>query len=405
MYRQYWLGYATWLAAVGNVVNLWRTGELLPIQSYSPLAFGPPDDPEGIIQFSTRYNSKFLSPKIMHGRNGQPIYLDIVGQADTPFQWLFSPLSAAQGRTSPLLNVFKPFATGKTFYGNALPSALDKAQYSLLQSLPIGAFQAIDLGAEHNQALREFIPEGESGIGTKGRLFQIGGFNVRKETTRELLNELARREGFKKIPAKWNNPMTWFNRNDAYKEFTINLTSDQRRKAEQRNQDIVNELSYRAQTGDERGQEWQSRQIDLNAIELDRRDHQNKLAQAVRNEEVKLKNWYNEYRDIQNAAFLKRRGVDSVYKDLLANKVPKEDLPRARYQWYEVWDEAARTDGSVDWDKLDALREDLYETFTVEQQDHIDELRQKNYSAYHKDQFIVDTLNMKDDFNWYFFYL
>tara|TARA_R100000900_G_scaffold144858_1_gene129576 strand:+ start:8584 stop:13953 length:5370 start_codon:yes stop_codon:yes gene_type:complete len=402
LYRQYWLGYATWLAAVGNAVNLMRTGELLPMQSYSPLAFGPPDDPEGIIQFSTRYNSKFLSPKIMHGRNGQPIYLDIVGQADTPFQWLFSPLSAAQGRTSPLLNVFKPFATGKTFYGNALPSALDKAQYSLLQSLPIGAFQAIDLGAEHNQALREFIPEGESGIGTKGRLFQIGGFNVRKETTRELLNELARREGFKKIPAKWNNPMTWFNRNDAYKEFTINLTSDQRRKAEQRNQDIVNELSYRAQTGDERGQEWQSRQIDLNAIELDRRDHQNKLAQAVRNEEVKLKDWYNEYRDIQNAAFLKRRGVDSVYKDLLDNKVPKEDLPRARYEWYKSYEEHTNEYGKLNYDLLDEAREDLYNSWTPEQREHIDMLRQKDHSVHYDDPFIIKALNLKDKYQDYF---
>ena len=29
-----------------------------------------------------------MSPQIGTGREGQPIYLDLVGQADTPFMWI-----------------------------------------------------------------------------------------------------------------------------------------------------------------------------------------------------------------------------------------------------------------------------------------------------------------------------
>ena len=404
LYQDYWIGYFVWLSAVSNAINYMNTGKFLPLDSYSPLTVT--SDQDGNIPFNTRYNSKFMSPEIGYGRNGIPLYLDIVGQGDTPFQWMFSAPSALTSRTSPLVSLAKPFVLKETFYGNPLDSLLSQVGYAALQTLPIGAMQSIEWLREYNEIIKQVIPESETGIGNMGRGLQLSGFNVRKETTKELLNEIARRAGFEKDFFDWQKPNTWFARDSAYDKYVKNLTPSQRKTHEQNNEEIMRELNYRTTSGDERGQEWASRKKDINDIEEEREDLEAGLMERHNNREL-IENgmftWYEQFQDIQHDTWIKKRQTDEVW-DLFEDKkeMPKEDLPRARYQWYEAWDEATRIDGSVDWDKLDALREDLYETFTVEQQDHIDELRQKNYSAYHKDQFIVDTLNMKDDFNWYF---
>jgi hypothetical protein len=412
LYGEYWVGYLTFLAALGNVINYSVTRELLPWNAYSPIEVAK--DSDGDFPFRVGYNSKFMAPQIGTGREGQPIYLDIVGQADTPFMWILNPRNALTSRFSPAISMFRPFVTKETFFGEPLEGISEQSLHAAMQFLPIGATQALQAGREHGplqEQLSQFIPEAEAGLGIGGYLTQVGGFNVRKERTANLLNELAILEGFESVPKEWNDPSSWFGNPTPYEQLLEQYTPGDKRRAWDREDEpaaaIVRELEYRRQTGVDRGQEYQQINSEQTRIDNERIDAENALVDEIRSGKISLANWYDHYTDLQIIAFNKKRAIDEVFKRFEEDKdPPKEPLPLARHEYYQAWEDSKSDSGRVAWDVLDQKLLELNAKWTPEQQEHISVLQNRDHSVWHDKNYangwLVNTLNERDEYEWYF---
>jgi hypothetical protein len=193
LWREYYTGIFIAIAGVANAINMAATGKPLPLDSYSPVRYSPYDP------FKVGYNSKFLSPQIplVKGRNGQPVYLDLVGQMDTVARWMTSPIDALASRLNVPLSAAKSQITGESFFGEPLDT-LPKRAGQLFQDLaaPIGATQLIGAAGEVVPWLNEAFVETESRLGGAGQTLQATGFNLRGEPQHLLLDRAARLGGF-----------------------------------------------------------------------------------------------------------------------------------------------------------------------------------------------------------------
>ena len=57
--------------------------------------------------------------------------------------------------------------------------------------------------------LSDKLPKEETGLG-KTQAIQISGINVKRMTVPEMMDELAKREGFEKTPTTWTNAILNF---------------------------------------------------------------------------------------------------------------------------------------------------------------------------------------------------
>ena len=111
-----------------------------------------------------------------------------------------------------MVGMGRPFVTGQTFYGEPLESLSEKVAYSIGQNMPIGAWQTGQMLREDHEFLQNYIPEAESGLGGMGKpggWLQLSGFNVRSSSRKELMDELAQREGFDSAPQDWLKRSTY----------------------------------------------------------------------------------------------------------------------------------------------------------------------------------------------------
>lgn len=92
LWRKYWLGYYLMTFAVAEAVNYAVTGEFLGPEQLSPIRFTKSGRPD--------YNWKFLRPILGATEDSGLIYLDILGQMDTPLRWALYPPKALQNRLS-----------------------------------------------------------------------------------------------------------------------------------------------------------------------------------------------------------------------------------------------------------------------------------------------------------------
>lgn len=124
------------------------------------------------------YNTKFLRPELpWRGPGGRKLYLDILGQADTPFRWFFDPVFATQSRLAQIprlaLDLRTVAAGDAPAFGEKVESPLDALKFAAQQVSPISisAFAGTERGR----------------IGLFGAGVQSGGFNVSAEPLREQL--------------------------------------------------------------------------------------------------------------------------------------------------------------------------------------------------------------------------
>jgi len=354
-----------------------------------------------------------MSPQIGTGREGQPIYLDIVGQADTPFAFLLNPKQALTARFSPFISAFRPFVTKETFFGEPLEGIGEQSLHAVMQFLPIGASNAAQLGREHGplqEQLSQFIPEAESGLGTSGYLIQAGGFNVRKERTAALLNELAILEGFESVPKEWNDPSTWIANPTPYDQLLEKYGPSDKRRVRDREDDpakaIVAELEHRRQTGVDRGYEYQQINSAQSIIDDERIDSENALVNAIATGEISLEKWYAEYTDLQSKAFNEKRGIDKVFKRFEEDRdLPKNPLERARHELYQAKEDSQNDYGAIGWDVFNEKLAALNARWTPEQQEHIATIENRDHSVWHDSKhangWLVNVLNEKDKYKWY----
>jgi len=174
LYRQQWAAYLLGALTFAEVVNYAMTGEPLTVNQLSPIVMrdGKPT-----------YNSNFARPRLdgdgpigkhlnLEAPLGRHIYLDFMGQADTPFRML-NPQFFVMTRLSPQLSVFIQELQEKRFFGqqelNSLQEKVLFAGEQLLAPIPLVGF-----GQERER------------IGNVGAIIQATGWNVSSERLGEL---------------------------------------------------------------------------------------------------------------------------------------------------------------------------------------------------------------------------
>ncbi|KKL80293.1 hypothetical protein LCGC14_2006210, partial [marine sediment metagenome] len=199
--KRYWQEYALatlyTLALVANAINFTTEGKPLPLDRYVPISLG---NSFSSMPWGIAYNSKFLSPRLpWNGRNGQPIYLDIVGQADTYLRWILDPLGALTARYNVLPRAVMNQVNGEDFWGRELEDIEDRAKQLLIDLFaPIGAGNLLEAARLQWPGVAGFLPEAEGRIGIVGSLIQISGLNVRAEQTMDMLDKFAKESGLLK---------------------------------------------------------------------------------------------------------------------------------------------------------------------------------------------------------------
>ena len=331
LYGEYWAGYAIFLAALGNSINLMTTGKLMDWEAYSPITIARDED--GDIPFKPRYNTRFMSPQIGTGREGNPIHLDLVNQADTPIHWIVNFKGALTSRVSPIGSIARPFVFNETFFGEPLEGISEQALHAGLQFLPIGSNQVLQLGREHGpmqDQISMLMPKQEAGLGTLGYGLQIGGLNVRKASTKELLDELARIEGFDDIPVEWGpdrlgtlvlqNPTPYEQLREQYGPGDVRRVFQTDEDDDPRIAEIVRELKLRQQTGVDRGYEYAQLHSAQTREDMKRIDQENALIDELINKQIPLSNdggngWYGHYQRIQSDTMAAKRALEDFYTE------------------------------------------------------------------------------------------
>jgi hypothetical protein len=182
------------MGILANVINVAATGKPLPLEAYSPVKINDPYSPFGI-----GYNSRFLAPQvpIIKGRDGQPVYLDIVGQMDTILRWVTDPVAAMAARTNVLPRAALNQYAGETFFGQKLEDwKMRAAQLAIDIGAPIGPSQLLGALREGVPSTQAVLPESEPRLGVTGQIVQgITGLNLRGEPTIRLLDTGAQTLG------------------------------------------------------------------------------------------------------------------------------------------------------------------------------------------------------------------
>ena len=124
------------------------------------------------------YNTKFLRTELPgRGPGGRKLYLDILGQADTPFRWVFDPVFATQSRLAQIpklaIDIVTLSAGGVPAFAEKVESIPDALKFAAQQVSPISISGLV--GTER----------GRIGLGGAGT--QVGGFNVSAAPLRERL--------------------------------------------------------------------------------------------------------------------------------------------------------------------------------------------------------------------------
>lgn len=156
-------------AVMSNMVSLVTKGELLPPEAYKPFNVD-------LEKRSVDYNIGFLRAELPYvGPDGRKEYLDLLGQADTPFRFLGDPKFAIETRLGQFPAWGLQAYTGKTWFREEeITGPKELALFTAEQAAPIPA-------APHWEERKR--------IGTVGAIIQSIGLNV----SAERLGDLFRR--------------------------------------------------------------------------------------------------------------------------------------------------------------------------------------------------------------------
>lgn len=160
---------------LANLINLMATGRPLSRDAYLP--WRPDEDSPTRITFNTR----FLRPEIGVGPQGRKLYLDLLGQADTPMRLLLNPAFALQSRLGQLPSAAVQQLQSRTFFGGErLETPRERLEFVGKEfGLPI-AVAALGQEAE--------------AIGASGVAAQAAGVNISAEPRAVARNRVGREE-------------------------------------------------------------------------------------------------------------------------------------------------------------------------------------------------------------------
>jgi hypothetical protein len=165
------------IATIANLINFTATGKPLPIGSYNPIDF---DDPYAMMKFG--YNGRFLAPQApgLQAKDGAPVYLDLVGQMDTVFQWAADPRDAAAARVNVVPRAARNQYVGETFFGERLDNPAIRAVAAASDIFaPIPVTAGLSAAQAAIPALEGIVPAGEGRLPPLAQAIQAVGLNLR----------------------------------------------------------------------------------------------------------------------------------------------------------------------------------------------------------------------------------
>jgi hypothetical protein len=183
-------GIMSMTAIAAEMFNILFVGKPLGLEQLRPFDLDPAElkeirkGPQAIFKTGmpgVDYNTKFLRPELpWRGPGGRKLYLDILGQADTPFRWALDPLFATQTRLGQFpraaLDVAAMAYGERPAFGEPVESVADFGTWALQQISPISVSGLV--GTERGR------------IGLTGAGVQVGGVNVSAQALAERFRDL-----------------------------------------------------------------------------------------------------------------------------------------------------------------------------------------------------------------------
>lgn len=366
-WREYTIAMYIALAVAANAINMISEGEPLPADRYVPFKLG---SPYSSMPWGIAYNDKFMSPRLpWNGRNGQPLYLDIVGQADTWLRWILDPAGALTARVNVLPRAVINQVQGRDFWGRELKDWDDRVKQLVLDLFaPIGAGNLLEIARLQWPEVAEVLPEAEARIGIVGSLIQATGLNVRAIKTRDMLDNFARESGLKK--ADGTPVETW-----------DDLEPSQRRILE-RNEVLQRELGLRSVVAVERQYPGAEGFAKLDTLDQERITRGETLVGELVSDLIGIdrteafdeaKAFRAEVSRLKKEIADRKSQVDEDYqlfKD--TGELPDDPNKRALVEYYNIFEKGRRPSGAMDWDKVRDLELALRTSWTPAEEAYVD---------------------------------
>jgi len=369
LWANYWIGMFIALAVVANAINLAAEGKPLPADSYSPISIGDPNHRK-FFGKHIGYNTRFMSPRLpfLKGRNGGPVYLDLVGQMDTVFRWTLDWSGAINARWNVIPRAITNQVQGETFTGVPLDTPAKRVAQGLIDvAAPIGATSGLGaLASAFPKQLGNIIPDTEARLGVAGQLAQTTGFNLRSESTPQMLDRLAKQYG----EERWDQ-----------------LSADAKKRALQVS-GLQGELDLRQAEGLERdrpGAEYSARlsKADSNRIEDEESLlHENAVAlfDGSKRADAVLRDIQNGYYRIQDRS----KGYRAATHDILGKEKGESQKPQvpdslrgvdrrdalrelAQWEYDKAFSDAILASGGFDKKKFDLAYKGLWNNWSEDQ--------------------------------------
>lgn len=238
-------------AVMSNMVSLVTKGELLPPEAYKPFNVD-------LEKRSIDYNIGFLRAELPYvGPDGRKEYLDLLGQADTPFRFLGDPKFAIETRLGQFPAWGLQAYTGRTWFGEKeITGPKELALFTAEQAAPIPA-------APHWEERKR--------IGTVGAIIQSIGLNV----SAERLGDLFRRR-FKELTGE-----DWDKLDPPARKTHIN-----------EHPELLKLQAKRVEAGERYGGGW----VQIDALD---RDVEARLGEAIASGQVTGEQVRDEFKDYQ----------------------------------------------------------------------------------------------------------
>ena len=193
-FADYYAGAFIFLAITSNLINYAATGKPMP-----GIISGPTTRDDPYAPFGVGYHADFMSPQVpfLKGRNGTPVYADLVGQMDTAFRWATDPLGATAARLNVLPRAIGNQIAGQNFMGQPAETFGERVgMFASDVGVPISGINALGALREKVPGLANVHLPSESRLGVAGQLAQaFVGFNFRSDQTKELKERMGIAQG------------------------------------------------------------------------------------------------------------------------------------------------------------------------------------------------------------------
>jgi hypothetical protein len=395
LWAEYWLGLFTFMAATAESINYASTGQFMPLKSFLPVT----SDSHGFLGMNYGYNTRFLAPKLpFQGRGGVDLFLDVMGQADTPMRWITNPPAALAARYNVLPRAILNQAQGKSFYGDKLESITDRfRQFAEDALMPIGIGNAVEMVRSLDNRVARALPGRDERVGLAGSITQIAGPNVMAENNDELLDRYAQRYTFTDRAS-----------GEPIKEWD-KLEPHQVKQVLEENPDLGEELDRRTHTAAARHQTEGEASQELNEAREERILDEENLEEQWEMGDVRSGSQFRSHlKNIQLVYATKRANIDKRYAIFNTDpeKFKDQPLQLALFQYYQTFKkiqaQSARKPGAVsfvfEWDALEEALDNLEEQWTPMQAKYV----QDNIHLAEHPPLVMEYLKDRRRYKYYF---